>query len=129
MKRNPAPLAFPLAGAAATALALWQSLPSSTPLRGEDGLWLAALELPFAFAFHMIWSAQRVGNGPRLIVGGVFSVLLCLPAIICFASNVDGEAAQFVLLLAPVYQWVVVALMTLLGIGLDALRSTKTKRV
>lgn len=67
----------------------------------------------------------RGGNGPRQVAGGVFSVLLSIPAIICLADGVRGETAQLLFVIAPLYLWIVVTLMTLFGIAIDALSSSK----
>lgn len=125
VKLDPVQLVLPLSGAVVTALVLWRSGLLSTPLGPQDGLLLVALLLPFVFAFHMALGGIRAGNLPRQVAGGVFSVLLGVPAIICLADDVRGESVQLLLRMAPLYLWIVVALMTLVGIAVDTLRNSE----
>lgn len=112
-------LAMPLLGACAVAILLWESLPFEAPI----GLALAAiLHLgPFGFAFHMTMQGAQRGRLARLMVGVCFAVLLGYLPLTLLINRVDGEGLQYLLALYPVYSWSVVAIMTLIGIGADAI--------
>lgn len=119
------PLVLPVIGAAATVTVMWQSMFIVAPLQEAQYMWLIVLLLPFAFAFHMTLKGAKTANRARLITGAWFSVLLSVPAAICFASDLRGESSQLILVFSPFYLWPVVAFMTLGGIAVDALRASK----
>jgi hypothetical protein len=112
-------LALPLVGACMMAALIWKSLFIVAPLTEGMYLWLVVLLLPFGLAFLSNWRYARTSNKLCQGIGVLHSILLGMPAVIGFVGNWNGE----IFALLPIYLWPVTAVMTLTGIGADALSS------
>ena len=101
-----------LVGGVAMAWSIYQS--HFLPATAASLVWAMVLLGPFIFCSVVAWRSRQGGISASSAV--LPALLLAAAPLVCFADGFT-ESSQFLLLLSPLYLWVVVAVAALLELN------------
>ena len=119
MKITHSLLVFPLLGEVVLAFLLWKSSLFDSYL--SFALVLILYSLPFGLAFFITFDGAQRGRIALLVVGTFSSLVLAYFPVLLVIGPVDGESLVYLLFAYPVFSWPFALVMSLIGIGADAL--------